>query len=201
MTFSEKLKKLRTDHALTQEELAERIFVTRTAVSKWESGRGYPNIDSLKAMASAFGVTIDELLSGDELLTIAEEDTRRTAHHFRDLLFGLLDCSIALFFFLPLFGQKVGATVREVSLLSLTEIAVYLKIAYTAVVLGITAFGIVTLALQNCRHHFWMRSKSVLSLAFSAVGVCLFIITKQPYAAMLLFAFLVIKTFMLLKRS
>ena len=199
MTFSEKLKKLRTDHALTQEELAERIFVTRTAVSKWESGRGYPNIDSLKAIASAFGVTIDELLSGDELLTIAEEDTRRTAHHFRDLLFGLLDCSIALFFFLPLFGQKVGATVREVSLLSLTEIAVYLKIAYTAVVLRITAFGIVTLALQNCHHALWEQNKAKASLGINIVGALLFIFCRQPYAAAFLFIYLLIKVFLLTK--
>ena len=51
MTFGEKLKKLRTDSGLTQYELAEKIYVTRTAISKWESDRGYPNIDSLKATA------------------------------------------------------------------------------------------------------------------------------------------------------
>ena len=48
MEFSEKLQKLRKDRSLTQEELAEALFVSRTAISKWESGRGYPSIDSLK---------------------------------------------------------------------------------------------------------------------------------------------------------
>lgn len=48
MEFNEKLQKLRKEQKLTQEELAEKLFVSRTAISKWESGRGYPSIDSLK---------------------------------------------------------------------------------------------------------------------------------------------------------
>ena len=58
MTFGEKLKKLRTDNGLTQDELAEKTYVTRTAISKWESDRGYPNIDSLKAISKFFSVSI-----------------------------------------------------------------------------------------------------------------------------------------------
>ena len=54
MEFNEKLQTLRKQKNLTQEELAEALFVSRTAVSKWESGRGYPGIDSLKAMAKFF---------------------------------------------------------------------------------------------------------------------------------------------------
>ena len=77
MEFSEKLQELRKQKGLTQEELAERLYVSRTAISKWESGRGYPNIDSLKATARFFGVTVDALLSGDELLRLADEDTKQ----------------------------------------------------------------------------------------------------------------------------
>ena len=77
MEFNEKLQELRKQRGLTQEELAQALYVSRTAISKWESGRGYPNIESLKAIAKFFAITIDELLSGDELLTIAEEDNRQ----------------------------------------------------------------------------------------------------------------------------
>ena len=73
MEFNEKLQELRKQKGLTQEELAEALFVSRTAVSKWESGRGYPNIESLKAIAKFFRVTVDALLTGEELLTISEE--------------------------------------------------------------------------------------------------------------------------------
>ena len=70
MEFHEKLQSLRKQKGLTQEELAQALYVSRTAVSKWESGRGYPNLESLKAIAKFFGLTVDELL------TIAEEQQR-----------------------------------------------------------------------------------------------------------------------------
>ena len=59
MEFHEKLQQLRKQKNLTQEELAELLFVSRTAISKWESGRGLPNIDSLKAIYKVFSISID----------------------------------------------------------------------------------------------------------------------------------------------
>jgi len=67
MTFGEKLKKLRNDNKLTQEELAEKIYVTRTAISKWETDKGYPSIDSLKQLSNLFEVSIDELISDSDI--------------------------------------------------------------------------------------------------------------------------------------
>lgn len=52
MEFSQKLQELRKQKGLTQEELAKSLYVSRTAISKWESGRGYPSIDSLKEIAN-----------------------------------------------------------------------------------------------------------------------------------------------------
>ena len=199
MEFNEKLQELRKQKGLTQEELAEKLFVSRTAVSKWESGRGYPNIDSLKVIAKFFGVTIDEFLSGDELLTIAEEDTLLKEKHFRDLVFGLLDLSIAMFLFIPFFVQRADGILQEVSLLSIDKIAPYLRTAYFVVVVGIIVFGILTLALQNYYQAFWTRNKSKVSLGLNAVAALLFIISSQPYAAVFLFVFMVIKVLMLIK--
>lgn len=199
MELNEKLQELRKQKRLTQEELAKSLYVSRTAISKWEAGRGYPSIDSLKSIAKFFGVTIDELLSSDELLIIAEEDTKQKKNHFRDLVFGLLDCSIAMFFFLPFFGQKADGILQEVSILSLSEIAPYLRTAYFAVVIGTLVLGILTLALQNCHQVFWVRNKSKVSLMLNTIGVLLFIISSQPYAASFLFMFLAIKVLMLIK--
>ena len=127
MEFNEKLQKLRKQKGLTQEELAEVLFVSRTAISKWESNRGYPNIDSLKSIAAFFGITIDELLSGEELLTIAEEDNKQKQKYFYDLIFGLLDCSVITFFFLPLFGQKVNGILQAVSHWSASDLLLFLR--------------------------------------------------------------------------
>lgn len=199
MEFNVKLQQLRKQKGLTQEELAQALFVSRTAVSKWESGRGYPNIDSLKAIAKHFSVTVDELLSGEELLTIAEADTRTRENHFRDLVFGLLDISVIMFFFLPFFGQKMDGAVREVSLLSLSGISLYLKIVYFVLVIGTATLGIATLAMQHCDKVYWVRSKGKLSMGANTVGVLLFIISLQPYAAVFLFLFLMIKGLLLIK--
>lgn len=130
MELSEKLQELRKEKGLTQEELAEALFVSRTAISKWESGRGVPNIESLKAISKFFSVSIDELLSGEEILKIADEDNKQKEKHTRDLVFGLLDCSLIMFLFLPFFGQKGDEIIKEVSLLSLTGTPQYIKIPY-----------------------------------------------------------------------
>ena len=199
MEFHEKLQQLRKEKGLTQEALADALYVSRAAISKWESGRGYPSIDTLKALAVFFGVTVDQLLSGEELLTVAEADTRQKEAHFRDLAFGLLDCSVAMFFFLPFFRQNADGVIGEASLLSLTAIAPYMKTAYYAIVIGIILSGIFTLALQNCTQTFWVKIKSKLSLGLNGIGAFLFIISPQPYAAAFLFIFLIIKVFMLIK--
>ena len=65
--FSDNIKKLREEAGLTQDEFAEKIFVTRTAVSKWENGKSYPSIDSLKVISELFGVSIDNLILDEEL--------------------------------------------------------------------------------------------------------------------------------------
>ncbi len=199
MEFNEKLQELRKQKGLTQEELAEFLYVSRTAISKWESGRGYPNIDSLKTIAKFFGVTIDELLSGDELLTIAEEDTRQKEKHFRDFVYGMLDCCVAMFFFLPFFGQTTEGILQEVSLLALDEISPYLRISYFVVVIGFVLSGLLTLGLQNYNGTFWVSHKSKISLVLNTVGALLFIISSQPYAAAFLFVLLVIKAVILIK--
>ena len=184
MEFHEKLQSLRKQKGLTQEELAQALYVSRTAVSKWESGRGYPNLDSLKAIANFFGLTVDQLLSGDELLTIAEENTKQSKAHLRDFVFGLLDCCAGALFFLPFFGQKTGESVTAVSLLALSH---NLKLWYCIAVTAMILWGIATLALQNCACTFWVRSKTVISLLLNVVGALLFIISLQPYAAIFLF--------------
>lgn len=104
MEFNEKLQELRKSRGLTQEELAEALFVSRTAISKWESGRGYPNLDSLKEISKYFSITIDELLSGDKLISIAEKENQSNIQSICDLLFGIVDLfSLVLIFclFIP----------------------------------------------------------------------------------------------------
>lgn len=199
MDFQDKLKELRKNRGLTQEELAQALFVSRTAISKWESGKGYPNIDSLKAISKYFCVSLDDLLSTDEIITIAEEDGKQKERHLRNLVFGLLDCSIAMFLFLPFFGQRVDGVIQEVSVLMLTEEEIYIKIPYLIIVFSMTVWGILMLALRDCQVSFWLQKKDKISLGLGAVGALLFMISRQPYASAYLFLILVIQALMLIK--
>lgn len=200
MEFHEKLQELRRNRGLTQEELAACLYVSRTAVSKWESGRGYPNIASLKAIAELFSVSVDQLLSGEELIDAAQEDTRQKVNHTQDLVFGLLDVCVAMLLFLPVFAQRAGGEIRAVSLFSLIT-APYLQVLYWGLAVLPVVMGIFTLALQNCERSVWLRSKRILSVCLNAAGVLMFIIGLQPYPAIFLFAFLAVKVLMLVKKG
>ena len=199
MELNEKLQQLRKQRGLTQDQVADALFVSRTAISKWESGRGYPNIDSLKAIAKYYGISIDELLSGEELLTIAEEDRNQRQHQFLDLSFGLLDLCVILLPFFPFFAQKATDNIREVPLWLVSANSPLLTAAYWLVIAAVFICGLLTLCLRNSGNCVWIKIKSTLSLILNALGSALFIISLQPYAAVYLFIFLIIKVFMLIK--
>ena len=143
---------------------------------------------------------LDELLSGKELLVAAENDNRQKLYRVHDIVFGMLDCAIAMFLFFPFFGQKIENVIHEVSLLNLTELMWYIRVPYMAVVAATILCGIATLTLQNCTVPLWIRNKRIISLFLSACGCLIFMISLQPYAAMFTFFFLLIKGVLLLKR-
>lgn len=197
MEFHEKLQKLRADEGLTQEELAEKLYVSRAAISKWESGRGYPSIDSLKAIAEHFHVTIDELINAEEIVTLAEQDKKDSVKKHTTLLCGVLDCLAILLLFLPVYGG--GGTGSSAALFALTGISRWLRILF-AVTLGLTVVnGVFTAAFSGLDRPVWIRHRLVTGLALSILGTMLFILARQPYAGFFCLCILLVKGFLLLK--
>ena len=191
MEFNEKLQQLRKSKGLTQEELAQAIFVSRTAVSKWESGRGYPNIESLKTLAEFFSVTVDELLSTDEIITAAEEEKQELIGKYTTLLCHVLDVFTALLLFIPVFGN--GADKRSVALFALSETPLWIKIV-SAVIIGLTVLnGVCGLIISRLDKPLWSKHRSITGIALSVTACLLFMITRQPYAGVFCFAILIIK--------
>lgn len=115
MELSEKLVRLRKQSGMTQEELAAKIFVTRTAVSKWENGKGYPAIDSLKLLSSVYGVSLDELISDDDVIAAQNAKKRRSRIFYW--------CAVACLIAAALFAVT-GAAVKVVWLFIPSAIAV-----------------------------------------------------------------------------
>lgn len=72
--FGEKLKHLREEKGMTQQTMAEHLYVTRQAVSRWECGARYPDLLTAKKIAKVLGTSIDELVSGEELKRNVEKE-------------------------------------------------------------------------------------------------------------------------------
>lgn len=76
------IRRLREQKGMTQEELAQTLFVTGKAVSKWEAGRGFPDVSLLEPLAEALGVSVPELLSGNDV-----RNRNRAAHMARTVFY------------------------------------------------------------------------------------------------------------------
>ena len=84
MNFSEKLKEIRKKEGISQEQLAEKIGVTRQAITKWETGKGLPDVENMAIIAEIFKTTIDELLM-DSVTKTAPEAILYTSETIYDI--------------------------------------------------------------------------------------------------------------------
>ncbi len=76
MELNTQIKKYRTDMNLSQEELAEKVYVTRQTISNWENNKNYPDIHSLLLLSSLFNVSLDQLIKGD--IDIMKEEIKKS---------------------------------------------------------------------------------------------------------------------------
>ncbi|AEJ19059.1 helix-turn-helix domain protein [Gracilinema caldarium DSM 7334] len=192
MEFKDRLQTLRKKNGMTQEQLSERLNISRTAVSKWESGRGMPNIEALKRLSEVFGVSLDELLSGKELLDAAENEGRERVGRQSTLTFGLLDLLACCFAFLPFFSQPRADYIATVSLFEYSQ-ARALKIAFFAALGSMGAWGLAALAVPVSLSGRLRRFARFGSLALHSAAIALFIAAREPYAAFFLFVLLLAK--------
>ena len=199
MEFNEKLQELRKAKGLTQEELSRKLFVSRTAISKWESGRGYPGIDSLKEIAAFFSVTVDVLLSSGEILSIASEESKRMKKRFSSLAFGFIDICAAFLFLLPLFAARNGGTANAVSLLS-GEISPWQTVLFSSLALLTVICGILTLSFENFQLNFGAKAKYIISVSLSVITILFLILCLHPYAAVFTFILAAVKVFFLIRQ-
>ena len=200
MEFNEKLQELRKSRSLTQEELAEALFVSRTAISKWESGRGYPNLDSLKEISRCFSVSIDELICPEEILSAAQDEKKEYMDRYLSLICSTLDILLALLLFLPVFGNGADFP-ASVTLFGITGLSPWIKTVF-AVVISLTVLnGICGVVISHLDKPVWNRHRLVTGMVLSVTGAAIFILTRQPYAGILCLIMLVVKGLLIGKRK
>ena len=84
MELGAQIKKYRNEQTLSQEELAERVFVSRQSISNWENGKTYPDIKSLLLLSEVFSVSLDQLVKGDVEIMKKEIDSQELIKFQKD---------------------------------------------------------------------------------------------------------------------
>ena len=195
MEFNEKLQELRKSKSLTQEELAEALFVSRTAISKWEQGRGYPSIDSLKEISRFFSVSIDDLICSEEIISAAADEKKECVEKYISLICNTLDIFLALLLFLPVFGNGTDHPV-SVSLYTITGLSTWIKTVFAALISLAALNGICGVIINHFDKPVWNRHRLMTGMMISVACAAVFILTRQPYAGIICLAVLVVKGFM-----
>ena len=201
MEFYEKLQELRKSRGLTQEELAEALFVSRTAISKWESGRGYPSIDSLKEISRYFSVSIDDLLSGEQLIFIAEKENKSNLNGVCDLLWGFVDLFSLMLIFLPLYPKPVNGYIYSVNLFGYVDGNMFIIRIYWALFISLTITGIVKILMVYFKFEKGKKSVTAISVGLSIIAVLFLAMAREPYAVTVTFLLLLIKGILLYKQA
>lgn len=197
MEFYEKLQELRKNKGLTQEQLAEELYVSRTAISKWESGRGYPSIDSLKEISKYFSVSIDDLLSSEKLLLIAENENKSNIRNVCDLVLGILDIMAVGLIFLPLYPNLVDEYIYSVNLFDYVQITPFNRCIYWFIFVSIVITGFVKIILTKFKQENASKVVTYISMALSIVSVLFMAMAREAYAIVVIFMLLVIKGILL----
>ncbi len=115
MEIGTQIRKYRSAQELSQEELAERIYVTRQTISNWENGKSYPDVHSLLLLSSLFHVSLDQLVKGDiEIMKqeINKEEVakfNRLSNVFAVLFAACIVAFIPLVVFFKLYGAAIWA--------------------------------------------------------------------------------------------
>lgn len=102
--FGEKIRKLREEKGMTQQSMADMLYVTRQAVSRWECGARYPDLLTAKKIAHILEVTVDELISGEELKKNIEKEPILAARRDNNLQVLLYAVAVSAYVLIVMFG-------------------------------------------------------------------------------------------------
>lgn len=122
MELHTQIKKYRTDMNLSQEELAEKVYVTRQTVSNWENNKSYPDIHSLLLLSSTFNISLDQLIKGDVKIMKAEISKSEIKRFNRDgaiftiLLVLSIVSAVPLTVFLDFYGLIIAGVIWGISM-------------------------------------------------------------------------------------
>ena len=190
MELSEKIQKLRKERGLTQEQVAEQLFVSRTAVSKWETGRGTPSMESLQMLAKFFGITLDELLRAEEVISIAENENKENISRFASYIDGIFNIAAVMGMLLPLYKTRLDDLFYSVPLYQFQG---WLGILYWILPGAMALCGVIQLLINKAEGERLKKWVGATGGILNIGAIFILILSGQPYPAVLFFTLLLIK--------
>ena len=165
------------------------------------AGRGSPSIDSLKEISSYFSVSIDDLLSGEQLIFIAEKENKSNLNGVCDLLLGFVDLFSLMLIFLPLYPKPVNGYIYSVNLLGYVDGNAFIIRIYWALFISLTIAGIVKILMVYFKFEKGKKAVTFISVGLSIIAVLFLAMAREPYAITVTFLLLLIKGILLYKQA
>ena len=177
MEFNEKLQKLRKEHNITQEGLADKLNVSRQAVSKWESGSAYPDMEKLISLSRIFNISLDDLVNDKELVSKEKCVKKMDFKDMIDKVIEFISKSINMFWSMK-FSEKIKFLFEMGIIVLMT-----LLIAYVTTEIICSIFREILTVLPSDIYMFIMTLiSSLLSIIWMILGVIVVIkVFKDRY--------------------
>ena len=144
--------------------------------------QGIPKYRLAQEHLQIFSVSIDQLLSGEELLTLAQTENRANVRKLYSLLWGILDTLAIVFILLPLYGNPVDGYVYSVNLPAFTDTTPADLAIYWVVFTSMIGLGIAKLIFTSFENEMWGGILVKSSLVLNIFAVCFFAAAREPYA-------------------
>ena len=140
MEISEKLKEARQKTGMTQDQIAEKVMVSRVTVSNWENGKSLPDIVSLISLSDLYGISLDELVKGDSKMTEKVKKDAKDAENNRRLILTVAVLVIAVLLVYAI-SIVAGGGFRDFCEAALPWVLMAIGLAAAMTYFGQTAFG------------------------------------------------------------
>ena len=177
MEFNEKLQKIRKEHNITQESLADKLNVSRQAVSKWESGTAYPDTEKLIQISKLFGISLDELINDNIEPNKNNKNKKINFMEIINLVIEFVQNSFTMFWSMK-FKEKIKCLI-EMIIIALGII--FIAYLFNAIIIEIIR-RIFTFLPHNIYRIINSILESLLYIAWTAIGLIVLIrIFKTRY--------------------
>lgn len=167
MSFSNNMKEVRQQRALTQTEVANQLHVSRQTISSWETGRTYPDILTLITIGKVYQISLDKLLREDlSMVKHYKEQTKVITRREKFLKWGILfnTCGLLLYYFLALIGWSGASYLITILFLNLLILLPNLQLSWDKPKWQLIVLGVSLLAINGALISLIFKGQSLIIL-------------------------------------